>query len=139
MSKPLPEVTDKTLPFWQAGLEGVLRMQRCGACSHIRFPLGPVCTQCLSETTEWVPVSRRGAVLAHLVFHRGYGSGWNDQVPYSVLYVQLPEGPRMFLDLIDAERFYIEQDLVGRTAEIVFEIMSPDIAVPRASIDGAMP
>lgn len=136
MSKPIPEVTEQTRPFWEGGLTGELRMQKCRHCSHIRFPVGPVCTKCLSDAFDWVPMSRQGEVLSHLVFHRGYGQGWNDQIPYSVLFVQLKEGPRMFLDLLDAERRYIDRDLVGKTVSIVFDVVAENVAVPRASDNG---
>lgn len=132
MTKPVPAVTPLSEPFWKAAAQHELRMQKCGACGHIRFPIGPVCTVCLSSETSWVPVGLTAKVLAHLVFHRGYSADWREEVPYSVLMVQLPEGPRMFLDLLDPEKRHTEDELTGQDIRIVFEPVSDDIAVPRA-------
>ncbi len=137
MSKPVPAVTDLTRPFWRAAAHGELRMQRCLACGHIRFPVGPACTSCLSPEAEWVAVSTRGRVLSHIVFHRGYSADWRPEVPYSVVMVQLPEGPRLFLDVVDPEKRHIEEDLVGREVAIVFDAASDDVAVPRARVPEA--
>jgi uncharacterized protein len=129
--KPAPQITALTQPFWCASKKGELRMQKCQDCGHVRFPIGPVCTVCLSGESEWAQMLGRGTVLSHLVFHRAYSPAWKDHVPYSVAMVQLPEGPRMFTDIVDPERKYIDQDLVGRTVEVWFDTVEGDAAVPR--------
>lgn len=65
--RPLPEISALTRPFWAAAATGALVVQRCLACAHLRFPPGPVCTQCLDERSAWTPLSGRGSVLSHLV------------------------------------------------------------------------
>lgn len=132
--KPPPQITALTQPFWNAASKGELRMQKCQSCGHIRFPIGPVCTACLSDKSDWVRMSGHGTVLSHLVFHRAYSPAWKDHVPYSVVMVQLPEGPRMFTDIVDPEREYIDQDLVGRTVEVWFDTVEGDAAVPRFKV-----
>jgi uncharacterized OB-fold protein len=132
MPKPVPVPTPLSKPFWSAAAAGRLEMQRCSACGHIRFPIGPACTKCLSPDSEWVAVSAQGEVLSHLVFHRGYAADWRGEVPYSVVMVQLPEGPRLFLDVIDPDKRYVDADLVGQTVSIAFEPAGEGIAVPRA-------
>lgn len=136
MTKPVPIATPLSEPFWRAGADGRLVMQKCSSCGHIRFPIGPACTACLSPDSEWTPVSTKGTVLSHLVFHRGYTADWKGEVPYGVVMVQLPEGPRMFLDVVDPERALVDEDLVGRTVDIVFEDMADGIGVPRACVTG---
>ena len=137
MSKPVPTVTPLSKPFWEAGAKGALRLQRCCDCGHVRFPIGPVCTACLSPDSEWAEVSKRGRVLSHLVFHRGYSADWKAEVPYSVVMVQLPEGPRLFLDVVDPDKRFVEADLVGREIDIVFDVVSEDIGIPRARCEDA--
>lgn len=132
--KPTPQINALTQPFWDAAKNGELRMQKCADCGHIRFPIGPVCTSCLSDKSEWVKTSGRGKVLSHLVFHRAYSPAWKDHVPYSVAMVQLAEGPRMFTDIVDPERRYIEEDLVGRAVEVWFDTVEGDAAVPRFKV-----
>lgn len=129
-AKPLPEISDLTRPFWTATKAGELRMQKCTQCGHIRHPVGPVCTQCLSPQCEWVAMSGKGTVLAHLVFHQVYHRAWANEAPYSVIMVQLDEGPRMFSDVEDPQHRYQDVDLVGRKVELQFRPMSADIVLP---------
>jgi uncharacterized protein len=133
-TKPVPQITELTRPFWDAAAKGELRMQKCRACGHIRFPIGPVCTSCLSDESEWVRLSGMGFVLSHLVFHRAYSPAWKAHVPYSVGMVQLDEGPRMFTDIVDPERKHIDDDLVGRRVEALFDAIAEGIAVPRFKV-----
>lgn len=130
MSKPVP--TPLTREFWRSAADGQLKMQRCNQCDTIWFPVGPVCTNCLSPDFDWAPVGHSAEVLSHLVFHRGYSDAWKPEVPYSVLMVQFAEGPRMFLDLRDPDKKYIEEDLVGQTIAIAFDKADDEIGIPRA-------
>jgi uncharacterized OB-fold protein len=133
-NKPVPEVTPMTRPFLAAAANGELRLQKCRGCGHIRFPLGPVCTDCLDEAFDWHLLSGKGTILSHLVFHRAYSPAWRSEIPYSVIMVQLEEGPRLFSDVVDPDRKFIDTDLVGRRAEVQFELMAPNIGVPRFAI-----
>jgi len=132
--RPVPGLTDLTRPFWAAAGKGRLVVQRCAACAHLRFPPGPVCTECLNERADWVPLCGRATVLSHLVFHQDYGAPWNARVPYSVVMVQLDEGPRMFSDIDDPEWRWVDVDLVGRSVEVWFDRVDADIAVPRFKV-----
>lgn len=42
-------------PFWQAGAENRLLMQKCSHCGTFRWPAGPFCPQCRRQAVEWVP------------------------------------------------------------------------------------
>jgi uncharacterized OB-fold protein len=129
-AKPLPEMSGLTRPFWEAARNGELRMQKCDRCGHVRFPVNPVCTECLSPEHSWTRLSGRGTVLAHLVFHQVYHRAWTIDVPYSVIMVQLEEGPRMFSDIEDPERRYVDADLVGHAVEVQFRRLSPEVTLP---------
>ena len=101
----LPTITDLNRPFWEAAAAGELRLQRCTACGHMRYPISTSCPVCLSPDTEWTVTSGRGTVLSYTRFHRAYHPAWEERVPYVVLLVQLAEGPRLFSTLVgdDAE------------------------------------
>ncbi len=129
--RPVPEVTELTRPFWESAARGKLVVQRCVACAHLRFPPGPVCTACLDPRAEWHALSGGATVLSHLVFHQGYGAPWSNSLPYSVVMVQLDEGPRMFSDIDDPEQRWIGADLVGRQVRAWFDPVAAGIAVPR--------
>lgn len=74
---------------------------------------------------------RKGPVLM-AGMGQAYSEAWKPQVPYSVLMVQFAEGPRMFLDLDDPEKRYVETDLVGETIAVGFEKVSDTVGIPRA-------
>jgi uncharacterized OB-fold protein len=125
----LPTLTDLNRPFWEGGLAGELRFQRCDACGHLRYPISTICPRCLSPEATWTPVSGRGAVLTYAVFHRAYHPSREGRVPYVTALVQLDEGPRMFGDLVGAAP---DEVSVGIPVEAVFE-PAPDgtFAIPR--------
>lgn len=130
MQRPLPTLSDLNRPFFHAAAEKRLALQRCKACGHIRFPLGPVCSKCRSPETEWATLSGRGEVLAHLVFHQAYHAAWKDKLPYSVVQVQLAEGPRLFSDLHDAPADHASADYVGRQVTVDFVTLGEGLGLP---------
>ena len=130
-AKPLPTFTDRNRPFWEGARQGELRMQRCQDCGHIRFPISPVCTQCLSDKTEWARLSGRGEVFAKLVYHRAYNPAFKDDVPYNVVMVQLEEGPRMFSNVVGTPN---DQIKVGDPLEAVFDPVTDEVTIPRFRI-----
>lgn len=121
LPKPQPALTDINRPFWEGAGRGKLMLQKCATCGHVRFPLGPVCTVCLGEETEWAEMSGKGEILCHLVFHQVYHKAWAGNVPYSVVLVQLDEGPRLFSNVAELDGADTEMDMVGRRVEAVFE------------------
>ena len=43
-----------TRPFWEAARERRLVMPRCGQCATWRWPPGPFCPCCQSQSVEWI-------------------------------------------------------------------------------------
>ncbi len=127
-AKPLPTISERNRAFWEATRRGELRMQRCLACGHVRYPIGPVCTRCLSEETEWARLSGRGTVFATLVYHQVYNPAYRDDVPYNVALIQLEEGPRMFSNVVGVPP---EQVRVGDPVEVVFDPVTDEVTIPR--------
>lgn len=122
-----PTITDTNRGFWEGCAQGELRVQRCVACDHLRYPLAPWCPECLLDRWEWQPLSGRGVVASKLVFHQSYHPGWKDRIPYNVVLVHLEEGPRMISNVVplSAQAFS-----VGDAVEVVFEVEG-DVTIPR--------
>jgi uncharacterized OB-fold protein len=91
LTRPRPMTGIHEQPFWDAVQRRELRLQRCSACSHVWYPPGPVCPQCLSADWKFEQMSGRGRVVAWTVFHRQYFKAL--PVPYNVASVEL--GPRV--------------------------------------------
>jgi uncharacterized OB-fold protein len=124
----LPQIDDTNRPYWDAAQEGTLRLQRCGSCSTLRYPLSPVCPHCLSNEVTWQDVSGRGEVYTFGVFRHRYNDAWGDRVPYAVAIVKLEEGPFVITDLVDVDADDVH---VGMPVETTFDAVTPDITIPR--------
>jgi uncharacterized OB-fold protein len=125
---PIPALTELSAPFWAAGLDGTLRLQRCSACGHIRFPLDAICPRCLSSEHEWEAMSGRGSVQTFIRFHRAYDPSWEDRVPYVVALIELEEGPVLISNVIGDGGLDVK---VSDPVEVVYERISGDAALPQ--------
>lgn len=127
-SKPLPALTDENRPFWDGCRDGRLRLQRCSACAHWRYPIAACCPSCLSTAFEWADVSGRGTVFSTIVFHQAYHPGFKADLPYNVSMVQLDEGPRLFSNVVGVPPRDVK---VGDAVEVVFDAVTPEVTIPR--------
>lgn len=55
-------------PFWEAAQERRLVIPRCGACATWRWPPGPFCPVCQSQSVELVE-SGKGRIYSFTVVH----------------------------------------------------------------------
>lgn len=93
---PEPVVHPESEPFWRGIGEGTLRLQQCGSCATIRFPVAPVCWNCGSLEYEWVPVPTTGAVSAAVTVRRATGDQlWAQEVPFVTAQVDMEGGHRL--------------------------------------------
>lgn len=92
--KPAPHPSKDSLPYWQAAAEGRLRLQRCASCRTVRHYPQPVCPNCYSLETEWIDASGRGTVHSWTVAHHAFHPAFKADLPYTLLIVDLEEGPR---------------------------------------------
>jgi len=127
-SKPLPTITEENREFWEGSKRGKLRMQKCGDCSHIRYPISHVCPKCLSGKFAWTDLSGRGEVFSYIVFHQLYNKAFEKDVPYNVALVQLEEGPRMYSNVVGVDNDAVK---VGDKLEVVFDAVTPEVTIPR--------
>jgi len=126
--KPLPTITDLNRDFWEGCKQGRLRMQKCSACAHIRYPISHVCPRCLSYEFQWTDLSGRGSVFSYIVFHQIYNKAFAQDVPYNVALVQLEEGPRMYSNVVGVPNDAVK---VGDHVQVLFEAVTPEVTLPR--------
>ena len=96
-SKPLPMPDDLTRPFWDAASEHRLEIQRCRSCGYYNHPPRPLCDSCGSEDLAFEPVGGRGAVYSYTVMRQKNVKGFEDDVPYVNVIVELDEQPMLFM------------------------------------------
>ena len=133
--RPLPVPTAESAPYWQAALEGQLKIQYCAACARHQFYPRRFCTQCLSDQIEWVQASGRGRIYTYTVCHVAAHPAFEARVPYAIAMVELDEGPRMLAGLVDTD---LDRLAVGAPVQVCFERINDDIALPMFRLaDGA--
>lgn len=127
-TKPLPTITDANREFWDGCKRGKLRMQRCSACGHIRYPISHVCPKCLCYEFDWTDLSGRGEVFSYVVFYQLYNKAFADDIPYNVALVQLEEGPRMYSNIAGVDNDDVK---VGDKVRVTFEAVTDEITIPK--------
>ena len=125
--KPLPTITPLERPFWEHARKHELRLQRCTACGHFRYPVSPVCADCDSDGYEWAKVSGRGKIVSWVVFHRCYFPSFEKEIPYNVAMIGLDEGPIMISNVLTPN----DKLRTGMPVDVVFEDATPDISIPK--------
>jgi uncharacterized OB-fold protein len=128
IDKPLPGITEDGAPYWEATRRGELRVQRCDACGHLRFPPAVVCPKCLAAAHAWVALSGRGTIYSFIVVHRPQHPAFFADAPYNVAIVELEEGPRLHGNVLDCAN----DDLrVGMPVEVTFERVDDEVTLPK--------
>ena len=126
---PIPVPTPETRPYWEAARRHELVVQRCRSCSQHFFYPRAACPHCLSGDLEWRRVSGRGTLHTFTVAHRGQ-KNFPLGSPYVIAIVELAEGPRLMTNLVGVEPDPARLT-IGMPVEVVFEDVSPAIALPR--------
>jgi uncharacterized OB-fold protein len=121
-----PRITSRNRHFWQAGADGVLRLQRCQACGTYLHPPAPVCHTCRSMRVVPEAVSGRGVVYAYTVNH--YQWLPDMEPPYVVALVELIEqaGLRLLTNVVGCP---VDGVRTGLEVEVVFA-RNGDVYVP---------
>jgi uncharacterized protein len=131
ISKPLPEITPVTQPFWEAAAKGQLVMQRCSDCRSWVWCPRPACVECGREKLEWTLLSGRGDVFAFTVIREVVGRalrGFASDIPYVTAWVDLEEGPRICSNIVGCP---IEKVTIGMPVEVAFEEAGQGIFLPK--------
>lgn len=78
--------------FWVWCARGELRLQRCGGCGGLSWPVVSACEHCDSTKLTWERMSGRGQLVSWCSFDHDYYRGMLP-VPYDTILVELAEGP----------------------------------------------
>lgn len=124
-TRPLPEADEESAPFFEGGMQGVLRLMKCTDCGMLRLPARKHCDNCFSEGVEWVDASGRGKVFTFSIMHQQFHPGF--KVPYNLATVELEEGPRINTNLVGIA----DEDIrVGMDVVVDWE-KHEDVAIPK--------
>ncbi|KQP37147.1 Zn-ribbon domain-containing OB-fold protein [Pseudorhodoferax sp. Leaf274] len=88
-------MTESLHPFTDGLAQGQLRYQCCEDCGAPQTLSRLACTACGSQRLAWREASGRGTVLAASVVNRAPSDTFRPLVPYTLVLVELAEGPRV--------------------------------------------
>jgi uncharacterized OB-fold protein len=77
--------------FWAWCDKGELRVQRCGACKRLSWPVVKACEYCGGESLAWDKMSGRARLVSWCAFERDYYNGLLP-LPWETILVELEEG-----------------------------------------------
>ena len=132
MVKPLPVLDDLSRPYWEAARKGTLLLQRCATCGRHQFYPRPFCLSCAGSDLEWVEATGTGTLHTFAVVHRTADPAFADDVPYVFAVVELSEGPRLTVNVVDTPSESLRCDMRVR---IIFADVGDDAAIPNARGD----
>jgi uncharacterized OB-fold protein len=77
--------------FWAACAKGELRLQRCGACGRLSWPVTRACEHCGSDALSWERMSGRGRLASWCAIVQDYYRGLLP-LPWPTILIELEEG-----------------------------------------------
>lgn len=129
--RPLPVPDETSAAFWSAAADHVLAVARCGRCSALTMPPDAICPHCHSTDPgfTFTAVSGRGVVRSWTVVRQAFLPGFDSDLPFVLVDVELIEQPELrligrLLDGVDADVH------IGATVTVGFEDLATGVAVP---------
>jgi len=132
--RPLPVLDETSAPFWSAAADHVLTVARCGHCGRFTMPPDVVCPHCHASDPgfEFTPVSGRGTVRSWTVVRQALLPGFDDDLPFVLVDVELVEQAdlRLIGRLLDGPDALSTDLHVGAAVAVAFEDLAPGVAIP---------
>ena len=126
--RPLPKINAymNTKPFWDAAKNGKLVLQYCKDTGKPQFFPRPVSMANGKRNLEWREVSGRGKVYSYTNTWSAW-PGHEDRVPYLCALVELDEGVRMLVNLLNVKN---EDVKIGMPVKVCWEKLNEEINLP---------
>ena len=135
-TRPIPVADDDSAPYWKAAAEHILTVARCSRCRAFTIPVDIVCPHCRRTDPAFAfePISGRGSVRSWTVVRESFLPGFDDDVPFVLVDVELDEQRdlRMIGRLLDGPDVALR---IGDRVAVAFEDLAPGIAVPAFQLE----
>ena len=118
ISRPLPQPTPTTEPFWQGLRERRVRIQYSPSSDQWVFYPRSHAPLTLADDLEWRDVPGNGALYTYTIARRPTSPDFAGEEPQIIAVVELDEGPRLTTTLVNVAEDEIE---VGMRLSPVFE------------------
>lgn len=130
--KPVPHPTAVSQPYWDGTAAGQLVLQRCSSCGRVRHYPQLVCPKCHSLGVEAVVASGQGTVHSWTVAHHAFHPAFSDDLPYTLVIVDLAEGPRALGRFDPAAHEHLR---IGLRVRVRFVAGAEGVALPVFVVD----
>jgi uncharacterized OB-fold protein len=125
--KQVPAPTSSDKAFWEAAKQHVLTAYHCKNCGTY-YSQPTDCIKCNNPQMEWGRVSGKGWLYTFGIYHQLYHPAWKGDIPYTVAWVQLDEGPILMTNIIGCKN----EDLqVEMPVEVVFDDITEEFSLPK--------
>lgn len=127
LTRPLPQPTLSSAPFWASGADGVLCIAQCANCGRRVHSQTALCPYCRGRDLPLTPVSGRGVVVGFTVNEQQWLA--NFPPPYVVAIVALEEDPavRLTTNIVNCDPGTV---CVGLNVRVVFAEQGSKIWLP---------
>lgn len=127
-TKPLPNPTPFSKPFWDGAKRHELLIQKCQDCQKFVFYPKVICPFCLSYNLEWIKASGRGRVYTYSVVYSYAPTEFSDDIPYIIAVIELEEGVRMMSNIVECRPEEVKCDM---DVEAIFQDVTEEITLPK--------
>lgn len=120
--------TIDTASFWEACRTGRLQLRCCAACAHVFYYPRLHCPRCGAADPREREAQGVGTIYSFTRVHYSpFGDYWKDELPYTVVQVDLVEGVRMLSRLISSDGL---QPRIGQAVRLRFEPVGEGMQLP---------
>ena len=108
---------------------------KCQECGVVTVPPKMACRKCTSTDTEVVELKGRGKIQTFTIVNVA-PEGRESEVPYTIVMVELDEGPWIMGNLIEMEQNRVTMELIGKRVKMSHKVFPGD---KYSAGDGAKP
>jgi uncharacterized OB-fold protein len=123
--------------FWEATARHELTAAKCSNCGMFSIPPDVVCAHCgdPEATFSFEAVSGRGVVRSWTVMHQSFVAGFEDDVPFVLVDVELEEQAdlRMIGRLVDGPDAPLH---LGDRVTAAYEDLGDGVSIPAFALEG---
>ena len=121
-----PEVDQDSEPYWQSLRAHNAKLQKCTNCGRFRFPPSPSCYYCGTFGGNWEEISGKGTIYSWAIINHPIDKRLASDVPFTIVLVDLEEGPRIAGRLIGVDK---EQIKAGIPVKVRYDDLDAELTL----------
>jgi hypothetical protein len=106
--------------------KGKLLGLKCSDCGTVTCPPKMTCQECTGTNLEIVELKGKGVIKTFTAAYVA-AQGRENEAPYTIVLVELDEGPWIMGNLVDIDPRKVTIDIIGRKVEAGFKTFAGDI------------